>query len=89
MSGSRDWVVPPDPKAIVPKCLGQTRGHQLRLVNGGDHFNLRRDDQADGGLLGPLLLAWTDAAFAAGASGSGLGPTRPTCWWAASGATRR
>ncbi len=36
------------------------------LVNGGDHFNLRPEDRADGGVLGSLLLAWTDAAFAAG-----------------------
>lgn len=66
MSGSRDWVVPPDPEAIEPMRWGQTRGHQLVLVKGGDHFNLRPDDQADGGVLGPLLLALTDTAFAAG-----------------------
>ena len=66
VSGSRDWVVPPDPEAIDPVRSAQPRGHQLVLVQGGDHFNLRPEDRADGGVLGPLLLAWTDAAFAAG-----------------------
>ena len=66
VSGSRDWVVPPDPEAIDPVRLAGRAGHQLVLVNGGDHFNLRPEDSADGGVLGPLLLAWTDAAFAAG-----------------------
>lgn len=66
VSGSRDWVVPPDPEALDPMRWGRTHGHQLVLVNGGDHFNLRPEDRADGGVLGPLLLAWTDAAFAAG-----------------------
>jgi predicted dienelactone hydrolase len=66
VSGSRDWVVPPDPEAIDPVRSAKRRGHQLVLVNGGDHFNLRPEDRADGGVLGSLLLAWTDAAFAAG-----------------------
>jgi predicted dienelactone hydrolase len=66
VSGSRDWVVPPDPEAIDPMRLARQRGNQLVLVNGGDHFNLRPEDQADGGVLGSLLLAGTDAAFAAG-----------------------
>ena len=66
VSGSRDWVVPPDPEAIDPMRMAHRRGNQLVLVDGGDHFNLRPEDRADGGVLGPLLLAWTDAAFAAG-----------------------
>lgn len=66
VSGSRDWVVPPDPEAIEPMRTEHRRGNQLVLVNGGDHFNLRPEGRADGGVLGPLLLAWTDAAFAAG-----------------------
>jgi hypothetical protein len=41
-------------------------GNQLVLVQGGDHFNLRPEAAADGGVLGRLLLAWTEAAFAAG-----------------------
>ncbi|MFN9055691.1 MAG: esterase, partial [Cyanobacteriota bacterium] len=66
VSGSRDWVVPPDPEAIDPMRTEHRRGNQLVLVNGGDHFNLRPEGRADGGVLGPLLLTWTDAAFAAG-----------------------
>ena len=66
VSGSRDWVVPPDPEAIDPVRAAKRHGHQLVLVNGGDHFNLRPENSADGGVLGALLLAWTDAAFAAG-----------------------
>ncbi|MEB3243782.1 MAG: alpha/beta fold hydrolase [Cyanobacteriota bacterium] len=66
VSGSRDWVVPPDPEAINPMRDARARGNQLVLVNGGDHFNLRPEGSDDGGVLGPLLLAYTDAAFAAG-----------------------
>jgi predicted dienelactone hydrolase len=68
VSGSRDWVVPPDPEAIAPMRWGARRGNQLVLVQGGDHFNLRPGSRADGGALGPLMLAWTQAAFAAGAA---------------------
>ena len=67
VSGSRDWVVPPDPEAVVPMQPGRHRGNQLVLAEGGDHFNLRPGAAADGGVLGALLLAWTDAAFRAGA----------------------
>jgi len=66
VSGSRDWVVPPDPEAIDPMRGAHRRGNQLVLVDGGDHFNLRPEDRTDGGVLGPLLLAWTEVAFAAG-----------------------
>jgi hypothetical protein len=66
VSGSRDWVVPPDPEAVDPMRRGKTQGNQLVLVQGGDHFNLRPGTQADGGVLGALLLSWTNAAFAAG-----------------------
>jgi predicted dienelactone hydrolase len=66
VSGSRDWVVPPDPEAIDPVRTAARAGHQLVLVSGGDHFNLRPEAQANGGVLGPMLLKWTDAAFAAG-----------------------
>lgn len=66
VSGSRDWVVPPDPEAVDPMRRGKTLGNQLVLVQGGDHFNLRPGTQADGGVLGALLLSWTNAAFAAG-----------------------
>jgi len=66
VSGSRDWVVPPDPEAVAPMRRWKTMGNQLVLVQGGDHFNLRPEGAAEGGVLGPLLLAWTEAAFAAG-----------------------
>jgi predicted dienelactone hydrolase len=66
VSGSRDWVVPPDPEAIDPLRTAARAGHQLVLVKGGDHFNLRPENQADGGVLGAMLLRWADAAFAAG-----------------------
>ncbi|MFM9089862.1 MAG: alpha/beta hydrolase family protein [Cyanobium sp.] len=76
VSGSRDWVVPPDPEAIDIMRSAPRRGNQLVLVNGGDHFNLRPEERADGGVLGPLLLSWTDAAFAAG-EGARPGPDAP------------
>ena len=66
VSGSRDWVVPPDPEAVEPMRGGKPLVNQLVLVQGGDHFNLRPGASADGGVLGPLLLSWTNAAFAAG-----------------------
>jgi predicted dienelactone hydrolase len=66
VSGSRDWVVPPDPEAITPMESGATLGNRLVLVQGGDHFNLRPRASADGGVLGPLLLAWINGAFASG-----------------------
>ncbi|MEY2645702.1 MAG: hypothetical protein RLZZ611_2351 [Cyanobacteriota bacterium] len=68
VSGSRDWVVPPDPEAVQPMRAGVSTGNRLVLVHGGDHFNLRPGQQASGGTLGPLLLAWTEAAFGAGPS---------------------
>jgi hypothetical protein len=67
VSGTRDWVVPPDPEAVLPASHGATKhGHRLVLAKGGDHFNLRPGDGAQGGVLGSLVLAWTDGAFAAG-----------------------
>ncbi|MEB3265099.1 MAG: alpha/beta fold hydrolase [Cyanobacteriota bacterium] len=66
VSGSRDWVVPPDPEAVTPMRWGRRLGNQLVLVNGGDHFNLRPGAADDGGVLGALLLTWTERAFAAG-----------------------
>ncbi len=68
VSGSRDWVVPPDPEALTPISRGgATRvGHRLVLAQGGDHFNLRPGESADGGVLGGVMLSWTEGAFAAG-----------------------
>lgn len=66
VSGTRDWVVPADPEAIEPFGRSVAAGHRLVLAAGGDHFNLRPGDDPSGGVLGSLLLRWTDAAFAAG-----------------------
>ena len=68
VSGGRDWVVPPDPEAVTPMEWGSRLCNRLVLVQGGDHFNLRPGSSANGGVLGPLLLAWTNAAFASGAA---------------------
>jgi len=84
VSGSRDWVVPPDPEAIRPLLGVDLQGHQLVLAQGGDHFNLRPRDAADGGVLGALMLAWTNAAFAAGAKvhpAPGMAPLLPSGPW--------
>jgi len=66
VSGSRDWVVPPDVEALEPFSRTLPVGHQLVLVAGGDHFNLRAPAEGSGGILAPLLLAWVQGAFAAG-----------------------
>ena len=84
VSGNRDWVVPPDPEAIAPMRWGRAIGNQLVLVQGGDHFNLRPQGAADGGVLGPLLFAWTEAAFAAGTAvrpAPGASPLLPAQGW--------
>lgn len=84
VSGNRDWVVPPDPEAIAPMRWGRAIGNQLVLVQGGDHFNLRPQGAADGGVLGPLLFAWTEAAFAAGPAvrpAPGASPLLPAQGW--------
>ena len=67
VSGSSDWVVPSGPEAIDRFAGPRSQGHQLVLVQGGDHFNLRAPRSQTPPVLGPLLLRWTDAAFAAGA----------------------
>ncbi len=84
VSGSRDWVVTPDPEALVPFAAARSRGHELVLVDGGDHFNLRAPAEGDGGPLRGLLLAWTNAAFAPGARTApveGAPPLLPPDGW--------
>lgn len=66
ISGTSDWVVPSGPEAIARFPGLHSQGHQLVLVQGGDHFNLRAPRSQTVPLLAPLLLAWTNAAFAAG-----------------------
>ena len=80
VSGSRDWVVPAGPEAITPMALEARNtggGHRLVLAQGGDHFNLRSTAAEGGGPLRGLLLAWTEAAFAAGAAAA-PGPSAPS-----------
>lgn len=84
VTGSRDWVVSPDPEALIPGRRAQALGHQLVLADGGDHFNLRAPAGGDGGPLRGLLLVWTDAAFAAGAEaapGPQARPLLPPAGW--------
>jgi len=68
VSGTHDWVVPPDPEAVSPFLHATAKGNQLVLVQGGDHFNLRPGRSADGGVLAPLIVEWTNRAFAAGSA---------------------
>ena len=61
VSGTRDWVVPSDPEAVVPLRNGQplANGHRIVLASGGDHFNLWAPVGAEEPpILGPLILAW-------------------------------
>ena len=84
ISGTDDWVVPPDPEALGPFAIAAARGHQLVLVKGGDHFNLRAGKATNGGVLAPLLLEWTNRAFAAGRSArpaQGAAPLLPPGTW--------
>ncbi len=84
VTGSRDWVVPPDPEALRDFPSAARTGHQLVVVQGGDHFNLRGPIEAGGGPLLGLLLAWTDGAFEAGAAvrpARGAPPLLPPSGW--------
>jgi predicted dienelactone hydrolase len=84
VSGSRDWVVPPDVEAIEPFGRSVAAGHQLLLVGGGDHFNLRAPASGNGGPLAPVMLAWVQAAFAAGPQArpaAGAPPLLPPSGW--------
>ena len=84
VSGSNDWVVPSGPEALDRFAPLRSAGHQLVLVQGGDHFNLRAPREEGSAPLSPLLLSWTDAAFQAGDSvrpTAGATPLiRPTGW---------
>jgi predicted dienelactone hydrolase len=66
VTGTRDWVVPPDPEGVDHFEEPARKGHQLVVVGGGDHFNLRGPVDGDGGPLRALLLAWVNGAHAAG-----------------------
>ena len=62
VSGTRDWVVPSTPEAILPmRDSVQQGGHRLVLVEGADHFSLRSfQGDATPAVIGPLLLAWVN-----------------------------
>ena len=67
VSGTKDWVVPSDPEAVVPFREGQPleNGHRLVLASGGSHFNLWAPaDQKEPPILGPLILAWINEQLA-------------------------
>ena len=77
ISGTRDFVVPPDPEAIGPFGMAPDDGHHLVLAKGGDHFNLRAPKgEKSVAVLSPVILAWVNGAFAAGASVA-PGPNAP------------
>ncbi|MEY3768373.1 MAG: hypothetical protein RLZZ11_1443 [Cyanobacteriota bacterium] len=87
VSGTHDWIVPPDPEAVAPFVLAAPLGNQLVLVKGGDHFNLRAGKAPNGGVLAPLLLEWTNRAFAAGSAArpaEGAQPLLPAGEWGSS-----
>ena len=58
VSGSRDFVVPSRPEALLP--FGDyPKGHNALVVaEGGTHFNLPADAASNGGPLRALLLRW-------------------------------
>ena len=61
ISGTRDWVVPSGPEAIVPmrESKAVRLGHRLVLVQGADHFSLRSfGGEAFPAQVGPVLLGW-------------------------------
>ena len=82
VSGPNDWVVPPDPEAVVPLKGGNplANGHRLVLAAGGSHFNLWAPaDQKEPPILGPMILAWINEQLAVPSShtfsGGGWGNT--------------
>ena len=67
VSGTKDWVVPSGPEAVVPLKEGNplANGHRLVLASGGSHFNLWAPaDQKEAPILGPLILAWINEQLA-------------------------
>ena len=82
VSGTRDWVVPSDPEAVVPLQGGKplVNGHRLVLASGGSHFNLWAPaNQKESPILGPMILAWINEQLAVPSSftfsGGGWGNT--------------
>jgi hypothetical protein len=77
VSGTDDWVVPPDPEAIAPFRSSAQPTNSLVLVKGGDHFNLRPGSSKDGGVLAPLLVKWSHAVLGAAVAGGTNNKSEP------------
>jgi len=58
VTGSRDFVVPTRPEALLPYGAYPRGRNELVLVEGGTHFNLPADASSNGGPLRALLLRW-------------------------------
>jgi len=75
VSGSRDFVVPTEPEALVPFALYPASRSPLSsglvVAEGGTHFNLPAAADSDGGPLRALLLRWVRGQGVA--PGTGLG----------------
>jgi len=59
VSGSRDFVVPTRPEALLPFGAYPQGRNEMVLVEGGTHFNLPADASSNGGPLRALLLRWS------------------------------
>ena len=58
VSGSRDFVVPSRPEALLPFGDYPRGRNELVLAEGGTHFNLPASATSNGGPLRALLLRW-------------------------------
>ena len=58
VSGSRDFVVPSRPEALLPYGVYPRGRNELVLAEGGTHFNLPASATSNGGPLRALLLRW-------------------------------
>ena len=58
VSGSRDFVVPSRPEALLPYRNYPLGRNELVLAEGGTHFNLPASGSSKGGPLRALLLRW-------------------------------
>jgi len=58
VSGSRDFVVPTRPEALLPFGTYPHGLNELVLAEGGTHFNLPAEASSNGGPLRALLLRW-------------------------------
>ena len=58
VSGSRDFVVPSHPEALLPFGSYPKGNNELVVAEGGSHFNLPADARSNGGPLRVLLLRW-------------------------------